>query len=153
MSVLDGLIASAGDWTGTSMLHDPHAGTPETSFSRLHIKEILSGRFVRLDHTWAYKDSGQEGSLLVGFDSQAGTVTAHWIDGWHMNSQVMACRGPKPDGDALSVLGFYAAPPGAEWGWRIDIVPTVSDVLRVTMFNLTPDGREELAVDARYTRA
>jgi hypothetical protein len=53
----------------------------------------------------------------------------------------------------LSVRGSYAAPPGPDWGWRIEITPD-GRTLRIVMFNIWPDGsREDLAAEASYTRA
>jgi hypothetical protein len=108
---------------------------------------------VRLDYTWVYQGQPQEGSLLVGFDPKAGVVSAHWIDTWHMGSAVMACSGKSP-GEAIALRGSNAAPPGPDWGWRIDLTPG-ADSIRMVMFNILPaelGGREELAVEATYSR-
>ncbi len=152
MNMLDRLAACAGTWRGTNRLHDPNTNKPEDSSSTVIVTPMLAGRFVRLDYTWAYQGRAQEGSLLLGSDADAGAVTAHWIDTWHMGDKVMACRGPAPDDATLSVRGSYAAPPGPDWGWRIDLTPAVGATLRLLMFNIDPDGREEPAVEATYTR-
>lgn len=116
------------------------------------ITPVLGGRFVRFDYTWAYRDAPQEGSFLIGHDAGAGEATAHWIDTWHMNDKVMACRGPAEPGAALSLRGSYACPPGPDWGWRTVI--TLGDrILRIVMYNVTPEGQEALAVEAEYGRA
>lgn len=156
MSVLDGLSACAGSWRGTSTLQDPHNNIADESQSTLTVTPVLGGRFVRVDYTWSYQDKPQEGSLLIGFDKGADTVTVHWIDTFHMSNKVMACTGPRPEGKTLSVRGSYAAPPGPDWGWRIDLTPEDAGALRMVMFNVWPEsegGKEELAVEASYTRA
>jgi hypothetical protein len=147
------LIACAGNWHGTNTLEDPHSGAPEQSASTLAVVPVLGGKFVRLDYTWGYRGAPQEGSLLVGFDAAADKVTAHWIDTWHMNDKVMACGGSRSTGPTLAVQGSYAAPPGSDWSWRIEITPDPANSLQVVMFNIWPDGeREELAVQATYAR-
>jgi hypothetical protein len=152
MNAFDALTASAGSWRGTSKLHDPNTGKPDDSRSTLIVTPVLGGRFVRLDYGWSYQEKPQEGSLLLGFDRKADTATAHWIDTWHMSSKVMACNGPGTDGSTISLRGSWAAPPGPDWGWRIDV--TAGDELRIVMWNVWPDGsREDLAVEATYTRA
>ena len=118
MSTLDALSACAGSWRGTSTLQDPGTIQPDTSPSDLTVTPVLGGRFVRLDYTWSYQGKPQEGSLLIGFDKGADTVTAHWIDSFHMSNKVMACTGPRPEGRTLSVRGSYAAPPGPDWANR-----------------------------------
>lgn len=153
MNALEPLIACVGDWHGPSVLADPHAGLKEECASTARVVALLGGRFVRFDYTWSYKGAPQEGSILFGYEKKAETVTAHWIDGWHMSDKVMSCRGPAPSGTAFSVLGSYEAPPGPDWGWRIDLVPEEDGTLRLTMYNRWPDGtQEDLAVEATYTR-
>jgi hypothetical protein len=49
-------------------------------------------------------------------------------------------------------VGSYAAPPGPDWGWRIEIAAEQCKALRLVMFNIWPDGKEELAVEAAYVR-
>ena len=69
MNPVEGLAALAGNWSGTNTLQDPNTGKPEESPSTVTVTPILGGRFVRLDYTWGYQGTPQEGSLLVGFDS------------------------------------------------------------------------------------
>jgi hypothetical protein len=142
MSVLHGLAACAGAWRGTNTLHDPSAGKPEESPSDLTVTPVLGGKFIRLDYTWAYQGEAQEGSLLLGFDAKADEVSGHWIDTWHMGKTAMACLGSTPVGGTLSVQGSYAAPPGPNWGWRIEITPDDGRTLRIVHFNIDPDGKE-----------
>lgn len=65
--------------------------TATESPSTAVITPLLGGRFARLDYTWSYRGSPQEGSLLVGYRPDAEVVTAHCIDTWHMGHEVMAC--------------------------------------------------------------
>lgn len=154
MSVLDRLAACAGSWRGTNILQDPHAGIADTSPSTATVTPVLGGRFVRVDYTWEYQGKPQEGSLLIGFQRKANTVTAHWIDSWHNGDKGMALSGTAQDGaTTLTVRGTYPAPPGPDWGWRIDLTPEVGEGLRVVHHNVWPEGKEELAVEATYTRA
>jgi uncharacterized protein DUF1579 len=149
MSILDGLAACAGSWRGTNKLQDPHSNLDEDSPATATVTSVLGGRFVRLDYTWDYKGAPQEGSILIGYEAKTDTATAHWIDTWHMGSQVMALAGP--GGPTLAVKGTYAAPPGPDWGWRIEITPS-EESLRMVMFNIWPEGKEDLAVEAVYER-
>lgn len=152
MAVLDELIACAGTWQGTSTLQDPTSGMAEESPSTATVTPVLDGRFVRVDYTWSYGDKPQEGSLLIGYQRKAETATGHWIDTFHNSDKVMACAGTVPEGGPLSLRGSYPAPPGPDWGWRIDVLPE-GDTLRIVHYNIWPEGKEELAVDSRYSRA
>lgn len=150
MSALDQLLACAGTWRGRNRLEDPHSDDAQHSPSTAVITPLLSGRFARLDYTWSYRGSPQEGSLLVGYRPDAEVVTGHWIDTWHMGREVMACEGPADPQGAIAVSGSYAAPPGPDWGWRIEIVAAAGHALRLTMVNVSPEGEEEVAVEAEY---
>jgi hypothetical protein len=154
MPGLDALLACAGSWKGTNILHDPNTQKPEESSGTARVTPILEQRFVRLDYTWSYQGKPQEGSLLVGFDPNTRTISGHWIDTWHMGHAAWIGLGTEPEEGTFRLAGTYAAPPGPDWGWRIEITagPGV-DALRIDMHNIWPDGkREDPAVDAVYTR-
>lgn len=156
MKLSAALIACAGRWKGTSTLSDPEYGIDEVAATTADVVPLLGGRFVRIDYTWSYRGEPQEGMLLIGADPARARWTTHWIDSWHMGHLVMACDGPAGGGVAasgsVSVRGSYAAPPGPDWGWRIDVTPG-PDALLVAMYNISPDGPETLAVESRYTRS
>ena len=154
MPGLDALLACAGTWKGTNILHDPNTQRPDESPGTARVTPILDNRFVRLDYTWSYQGRTQEGSLLVGFDPNTRTISGHWIDTWHMGHAAWIGLGTEPEEGTFRLAGTYAAPPGPDWGWRIEITagPAV-DALRMEMHNIWPDGqREDPAVEAVYTR-
>jgi hypothetical protein len=153
MGVPEGLTRIAGAWRGTNVLRDPHMGVADDSSSTATVTPVLGERFLRIDYTWSYQSKPQEGSMLIACDSNAGgAVTIAWIDSWHMSEAMMISRGTVTSDGSIDARGSYAAPPGPDWGWRTAIQGD-ADRLRVTMHNVTPDGLEELAVDATYSRA
>ncbi len=151
MNPVEALTAVAGQWTGSNTLQDPNTGKPEESPSTVTVTPVLGGRFIRVDYTCGHQGKPQEGSLLVGFDPKSGEVSGHWIDTWHMGRKVLACVGTAGDG-MLSVRGSYPAPPGPDWGWRIEIAPGADD-LRITHTNIDAEGTEDLAVEGVYSRS
>ena len=152
MAVPERLIACKGRWNGVNTLHDPHTKAPDESASTAIVTPLLKGTFLRLDYTWEYDGEPQDGSLLIGGVAAEGVATAHWVDTWHMGEDVLACTGERRDHGGISVCGTYAAPPGPDWGWRIELIPQDGDALRIQMFNVTPDGVEAPAVEAAYRR-
>jgi hypothetical protein len=152
MDGLDALIGCAGTWRGTNRLVVSADGPPDESPSVVTVTPVLDGWFVRLDQTWALEGSPQTGSLLIGYDADSEAATAHWIDTFHMGRKVMECTGVVANG-TVDVLGGYAAPPGPDWGWRIQVSAHPARQLEIGMFNIDPDGREELAVQASYSPA
>lgn len=152
MAALDALIGLAGRWKGSYRLLEP-SKAPQQSSSALSITPIVAERFVRMDYTWSYDGERQEGSLLLGYESKARrAVTAVWIDSWHMGHQFMTCEGATERRGAVVVRGSYASPPGPDWGWRTVIEPGRGNALRLLMYNQAPDGKEELAVEAKFVR-
>jgi len=151
MNALDGLTTCAGSWRGTNTLHDPSTGKPEESPSTLNVPPVLGSRFVRVDYTWGYRGKPQEGSLLIGFDPKTGEVSGYWIDSWRVGRKAMSCLGTILAGSAISIKGSYAAPPGPDWGWKIEIAP-MGDSLRVMHTNIDPDEKAERAADGVYAR-
>lgn len=153
MSAFTLLKELAGRWQGTYQLQDLFTNLAVESVSTATVTPILGGRIVRLDYTWEYDNQPREGSILWGHEGDSDTITAHWIDSWHMGDKVMTCRGNRDDRSVVSVLGGYAAPPGPEWGWRTTIEsPETSETFQLTMYNITPDGQDDLAVKVIYTK-
>jgi hypothetical protein len=68
-----------------------------------------------------------------------------------MKDDIMVCDATG-GGGVVSLRGSYAAPPGPDWSWRIEIEAEGVSFLLVRMFNITPLGEEALAVLARYER-
>lgn len=152
MQPLQQLAAYTGRWQGNNKLQDPLTNSPEDSPATATLTALLGGRFMRLDYTWAYQGAPQEGSLLLGYEAEAGQVTGCWIDSWHMGDKVMACQGSVTPAGEISVRGSYAAPPGPDWGWRITLTPAPDERLALVMHNIWPEGKEEVAVEANYRR-
>ena len=141
-----------GDWIGRYVLQDPTNNIADDSESSLSVVPVLFGRFVRVDYNWSYQGKPQEGSILIGRNPKSGDVTAHWIDTWHNGQGAMASTGADSDGNSLELRGSYAAPPGPDWGWRTVITPG-SGSFDVVMYNVWPEGKEEIAAEMRYTAA
>ena len=152
MRSLDSLTKLAGTWKGTYRLWELPSEAPHESRTVASFTLVLGGRFVRMDYTWGFDGEPQEGSLLFGYEQREDMVTAVWIDSWHMGDKFMICRGVAQGGGAIVVRGEYAAPSGPDWGWRTVIELGDGGSFRMVMYNVSPDGQEDLAVEATFTR-
>jgi hypothetical protein len=123
---------------------------PEASDITATLSPAAGGRFLVLAYRWRREGAPQDGLLVVGTDDAG--ATAVFIDSFHQRDAFMPCRGPVSE-RAVSVEGRYPAPPGPDWGWRITLDWPSAGELRLRMYNLEPDGGEQLAVDAPMTRA
>ena len=148
---LAALAALQGPWQAVYQLRgDPSFEGDSPSLAT--VVPVLGGRFVRIDYTWIEHHTPQEGSLLIGHEPDTGVVTTVWIDSWHNGVRMMPCTGRLgPDG-GIDVRGSYPTGPGSpDWGWRTQIILDAGD-WAMTMWNVTPDGEEALAVRAEYSR-
>ena len=153
MNALNSLLQCTGQWQGENRLYLSTDDPGEVSTSTVSFTGLLANTFVRIDQTWAYQGSPQAGSFLIGFEPKFSRVSAHWVDTFHTGRKVIAFTGAPREDQMIEVLGAYAAPPGPGWGWRIQIGLKPAGQLEIRMFNITPEGKEELAVLATYGRA
>ena len=159
MAGLEALAALVGTWEATYQLRgDPSFDSDSPSHAT--VSSILDGRFVRIDYSWDEEDvlkehGPQHGSLLVGFEAEVepGAATLVWIDSWHNGHKIQVWPGALMESGGVDVRGTYASGQGyPDWGWRTILEPS-SDGWTMTMFNISPDGEEALAVRAEYRRA
>ncbi len=142
-----------GNWSGTNLLHLSWL-TPSDyhSSSHLAIQPVANGKFLAFTYTWSHENVPHEGMILLGYDVESKRATAAWIDSWHMSSKIMSCQGAIDEHGEIVLRGNYEAPPGPDWGWRI-VITASGKALRLVMYNCSPEGEEEWAVQAEYTRA
>lgn len=152
MSVREMLLPRVGHWTGESKLWMSPDEPEQTSPSSLSVSGAARDHVVRIDYDWVYEGKPQEGTLLIGFDRSNRKVVAAFADSWHMSEGLMACEGSvDTQSGSLSVKGSYGdGQGGPDWGWRV-MVESGEGRLAVVMYNITPQGEEQLAVRAEYT--
>lgn len=109
----------------------------------------VNDEFLALEYTWDYEGKTERGSMIVATSERRNETTIGWSDSWHQNSAVMLLVGPSID--KVSCKGTYHVHGMPDWHWRIELEP-LGDEFLFRMFNISPEGNEELAVDGRYTR-
>jgi hypothetical protein len=144
------LAELTGRWQGNNRLWlDPSEPAQESAATAV-CQQVAQGKFFELHYTWAEGGLPQDGALLLGQSQEK--LTAAWVDSWHMQDKMMQCSGKAQTDGAVSVLGYYAAPPDPDWGWRIVLQLDSADQFRLIMYNISPDGEEILAVEAVFSR-
>lgn len=143
----------SGHWKGTNNLYLSWLPDPlRQSSSDVMVSLKANGQFAAFEYNWAYEGEPQEGILLLGGDEKTEAVQAVWTDSWHSRNVLMLCDGKKAADGAFSVKGYYKVEGHPDWGWRTDIIPG-GETLRIVMFNVSPEGEEDLAVEMDLTRA
>jgi hypothetical protein len=146
---LDSWSGLAGSWRATySLRGDP--SFEGDSASDATVVPMLGGRFVRIDYTWIDRGRPQTGALLIGFEPQPGLVTMVWTDTWHNGPRMLISTGSLGADGTIDVRGAYPTGPGSpDWGWRTRL-ETTGTTWTMTMFNVSPESEETLAVSAAY---
>jgi hypothetical protein len=142
----------AGGWTGISRLWlEPDTLTDQSPVVG-NIQLILDGRFALYLYQGAIQDEPQHGLFTFGYNTLLDRYEASWVDSWHNNTAIMFCTGSATD-HGFSVLGSYPDPNGGpDWGWRTEVELVDADHLVITAYNISPEGGEAMATEARLTR-
>ena len=144
-----------GFYTGTNLLNLSWLPEPEhLSDGTMRVEKVAGGNFWQLTYTWTYHGEAQDGAMLLGISPKTRKATMAWGDSWHQNGSLMVSQGEADEsGQQVSVLGYYRAESGPDWGWRISLSQPDPDTFEMVMMNITPEGAEDLAVRATYRRA
>ncbi len=146
------LTELVGRWSGVNRLWVMPGDPVRESETSASVAVAARGALASITYTWAYEGKPQEGVLMVRTESDPDDVGVVWVDSWHTGNKFMLFRNEGGKEGLVEVRGTYAAPPGPDWGWRIVLGADSADEFRIVMYNITPDGQETLAVEARYTR-
>jgi hypothetical protein len=154
MSIPIQLTNLTGKWSGINRLHLPWVtdNPIHESKSEALIAFSAQGKFFKIEYDWSFENKPQDGMILLGGETDAELIKVFWVDSWHMGEKFMISEGVINDNNIISCTGFYTVPDHPDWGWRTEIESTSNDSLKITMFNITPEGEESLAVEIEYRR-
>ena len=146
------LARLAGSWTGISRLWlEPDQIADESPVVGT-IQLILSGRFALYLYQGSIQDEPQHGLFTFGYNTTTDRYETSWVDSFHNNTAIMFCTGSATE-NGFSVLGSYPDPNGGpDWGWRTEVELLANDHLVLTAYNISPEGEEARATEARLTR-
>ena len=146
------LTQLAGGWTGTSRIWlEPEKLLSESQIIGT-IQIILDGRFALFLYQSSVEGETQHGMFTFGFNTTLERYEASWLDSWHNNTAIMFCIGSARD-NGFVVLGTYPSPTdGPDWGWRTEVKLVDEDHLHITAYNISPEGGEAKATEAKLTR-
>lgn len=153
MSINEEFAGLTGTWKGTNNLYLSWLPDPlRRSESEMTVSLKANGQFVQFDYNWAYEGEQQEGLLVLGCDTKSDDVQIIWTDSWHSRHVFMVSDGQVLDDGTVTAKGYYKVPDHPDWGWRTDI-QRGDDTIKIVMYNVSPEGAEDLAVETEYSRA
>ena len=154
MSVPKNLESLVGKWRGINRLHT--VWIPENpvreSESRVVIDLTARGRFLKIEYDWIYEDAKQEGLILVGDEKDSDLIKSFWIDSWHLSDKFLVSEGLSGNSGAISLKGFYVVPEHPDWGWTTIIESVKNNSFKITMYNVSPENEETLAVEMEFEK-
>jgi Protein of unknown function (DUF1579) len=152
MSVHGKLAALAGTWKGKNRLNMSWEPDPiKESASTATVSTRAGETCLEIAYTWEFEGKPQDGFIVISGDANSDKANAVWTDSWHSANVLMNCCGAVSNGGGVNLKGFYKVEGHPDWGWRTEIVPD-SDKFKYLMFNVTPEGHEEWAVEMEFTR-
>lgn len=138
MSQMRTLSTLAGSWTGRKLLWFTPESEPLECAATAEITMPAGERFAEVRYTWEYEGKPQTGLVLFGTNNRTGEDEAVFLDSFHQSGEMMICRGDASDEAYFSARGTYAAPPGPDWGWEIEIISATDSRLELGMNNIPP---------------
>jgi hypothetical protein len=144
----------AGEWEGVSRTWFDPGTVADESPVRGSMRLILDGRFILHEYKGTMQGKPLDGMAIYGYHLGLGKFQAAWVDSFHNGTALMFSEGKRGD-TALSMLGSYAYVTHdreQHWGWRTEI-EIVNDLeIKITAYNISPEGEEAKATEVVYKK-
>lgn len=153
MQVPENLSKLVGQWKGNYRLY--LTWLEESIFeseTNALVDFTAKGRFLKIEYDWSHQEKAHEGLILLGKDKTSEKIIAFWIDSFHLSDKYMVSEGDFDENGNPSLKGFYSVPGHPDWGWRTVFDFHAENSFKIIMYNVSPEGVEELAVEAVYTK-
>lgn len=139
-----------GEWTGSNRLTMSPEDPVRDSESTATVAFEANKKALRISYDWTFDGAVQNGLMIFCF-GKTGQASNVWLDSFHQSGEFMKSAG-EYDERSANVKGFYTIPEYSDWGWRTIVESDDPDSFSFTMYNVTPEGEEHVAVEAAFKR-
>jgi len=143
-----------GNWEGIAKTWFEPDKTADESPAQGSMRLILGGQYIMHEYKGSFGGKPLEGVAIIGYHLDLRKFQCAWVDSFHTGSAIIFSEGNKDDA-SINVLGSYAyVTPELEqyWGWRTEIELINENEIRMTAYNVSPDGDEARATEIIYKK-